>query len=70
MPAISIFSAMMWLSKAWNTLPDKTFTTCFRKCGMSEETAACAIADGDSPCAGLEEDDEDAVKTLETVYNS
>ena len=37
---------------------------------MSEETAACAIADGDSPCAGLEEDDEDAVKTLETVYNS
>ena len=70
MPAISIFSAMMWLSKAWNTLPDKTFTTCFRKCGISEETAASATADDDSPFAGLEEDDEDAIKTLETVYNS
>ena len=26
--------AMMWLSKAWNTLPDKIFTNCFRICGI------------------------------------
>ena len=26
MTAISILSAMVWLSKAWMTLPDKTFT--------------------------------------------
>ena len=62
MPAISILSAMMWLLKAWNTLPDKIFTNCFRKCGISEEAAASAIADDGNPF----EDDEDAIKTLET----
>ena len=44
-PAISILSAMMRLSKAWNTLPDKTFTNCLRKCEISEKVAASAIAD-------------------------
>ena len=66
MSAISILSAMTWLSKAWNTLPDKTFTNCFRLCGISEEAAANAIANDDNPFTGLEEDDEDAIKTLET----
>ena len=66
MPAISILSALMWLSKAWNTLSDKTSTKSFCKCGISEEAAASAIADDGNPFAGLEEDDEDAMKTLET----
>ena len=57
---------MMWLSKTWNTLPDKTFTNCFYNCGISEEAATSAIADNDNPFAGLEEDNEDAIKTLET----
>ena len=61
MPAISILSDMMWLSKAWNTLPDKTFTNCFRKCGISKEAAASAIADEGNPFAGLGEDDEDTI---------
>ena len=52
-PAISILSAIMWLLKAWNKLPDKIFTNCFRKCGISEETAASAIADDDNPFAAL-----------------
>ena len=57
---------MMWLSKAWNILPNKTFTNCFHKSGISEEAAASAIADNDNPFAGLEEDDEDIIKTLAT----
>ena len=65
MPAISILSARMWLSKGWNTLPDKTFTNCFHKFGILEEAAASANSDDDSPFAGLEEGDEDAIKILE-----
>ena len=61
MPAISILSAMMWLSKARNKLPDKTFTNCFRKYGISEETAASAIADDDNPFAALKKDNEDTI---------
>ena len=53
---------MMWLSKAWNTPPDKNFN----KCRITEEAAASAIADDENPFAGLEEYDEDAIKTLET----
>ena len=49
----------------WNTLPGKTFTSCFRKCRISEEAAASAIADNHD-LLDLEEDDEDAVKTSET----
>lgn len=64
MPVISILS-VMWFSKAWNTLPDKTFTNCFRKCGISEEAAANAIVDEKNSFAGWEEDVEYAIKTLE-----
>ena len=64
MPVISILSVMRF-SKAWNTLPDKTFTICFHKCGISEEAAANAIADEKNYFAGWEEDDEYAIKTLE-----
>ena len=56
---------MMWLSKAWNTLSDKTFTNCFRKCRILEEAAASASADDGNPFAGLE-DDEDVIHILET----
>ena len=45
---------------AWNTLPDKTFTDYFPKCGISEEAVASATADNDNPFAGLEEDNKDA----------
>ena len=69
MPAISIVCAMIWLSKAWLTLPDKIFTNCFRKCGVSVEAASSAIADDDSPFIGLEEDEKDVVKTLATNLN-
>ena len=64
MPVISILS-VMWFSKAWNTLPDKTFINCFRKCGISEEAAANNIADEKNSFAGWEEDVEYAIKTLE-----
>ena len=56
MPALSILSAMMWLLKAWNTLPDKTFTNCFRKCRISEGAATSDIADDDNPIVGFTED--------------
>ena len=60
---------MMWLSKAWMTFPDETFTNVFRKCKVSEEVAASAIADDDNPFARLEEYEEDAVNTLATDLN-
>ena len=69
MSAISILSAITWFSKAWVTLLDKTFTNCFCKCEVSEEAVACAIADNDNPFSGLQEDEEDAVKTLATDLN-
>ena len=54
---------MMWHSKAWNTLPDKTCINCFCTCGISEEVVASATADDGNLFAGLEEDTEDAIKT-------
>ena len=69
MPAISIVCAMIWLSKAWLTLPDKIFTNCFRKCRVSVEAESSAIADDDNPFIGLEEDEKDVVKTLATNLN-
>ena len=50
-PAISISSAMVWLSKAWNTLPGKTFTNCLRSCSK------CNCRQWQSFFAGLKEDD-------------
>ena len=69
MPAISILFDVMWLSNIWMTLADKTFTNCFRKCGVSKQAAASAIADGGNPYVGLEEDKENVVKTLAIDLN-
>lgn len=69
MPAIFILFDVMWLSNIWMTLADKTFTNCFRKCGVSKQAAASAIADGGNPYVGLEEDKENEVKTLAIDLN-
>ena len=53
MPAILILSAMMWLSKTWMTLLEKTFTNCFHKFGVSKEAATSAIADDGNISAEL-----------------
>ena len=37
LPTISILSAMTMLEKAWNTVLNKTFTSCFKKAGISEK---------------------------------
>ena len=60
---------MMWLSKTWMTLLEKTFTNCFHKFGVSKEAATSAIADDGNISAELYEDEEDAVKALATNLN-
>ena len=37
LPKFSILTAMFMLMKAWNSIPDGTFTNCFKKSGIPEK---------------------------------
>ena len=38
LPKFSILTAMPMLTKAWNSIPDGTFTNCFKKSEISEKS--------------------------------
>ena len=38
LPKFSILTAMMMLQKSWDSVPNQTFTNCFKKAGISYET--------------------------------
>ena len=45
---------MVMLRKAWDSIPDQTFTDRFRKAGISKKAAEIAINDDDDPFSGLD----------------
>lgn len=63
LPKISILTAMTMLNKAWGSIPDRTFLNCFRKSGISEESAEKALNDEDDPFANLDVE-EDVIEDL------
>ena len=56
-PKFSILSAMYMLKKAWDTISNQRFTSCFRKSGISEKDAEKAMNDEEDLFEGLEDDD-------------
>ena len=52
------------LMRAWNCIPDRTFTNCFKKSEISEKSMEQALNDEDDPFASLdvEEDVTDCLK--------
>ena len=63
LPTISILTAMTMLNKAWGSIPDRTFLNCFKKSGISEESAEKALNDEDDPFANLDVE-EDVIEDL------
>lgn len=63
LPKISILTAMTMLNKAWGSIPDRTFLNCFKKSGISEESAEKALNDEDDPFANLDVE-EDVIEDL------
>ena len=61
LPKFSILTAMTMLLKAWNSIPNKTFTNCFKKAGISSEAVDRALNDEDDPFAHIG-DEEDIVR--------
>ena len=53
LPKFSILIAMSMLTKVWNSIPDGTFTNCFKKSGISEKSMEKALNDDDDPFASL-----------------
>ena len=64
LPKFSILTAMTMLRKAWDSIPNKTFTNCFKKAGISTEAMERALNDEDDPSADLEVE-ENVVNDLE-----
>ena len=55
LPKFSILTAMSMLTKAWSSIPNKTFTNCFKKSGISEVSMERALNDDDhDPFASLD----------------
>ena len=54
LPKFSILTAMSILTKAWNSIPDGTFTNCSKKSGISEKSMKKALNDEDDPFASLD----------------
>ena len=42
------------LKKAWDSVPNKTFTNCFKKAGISVESMERALNDEEDPFTNLE----------------
>ena len=68
MPKVSILTAMLMLTKVWNSFPDRTFIDCFKKSGMPDATMERAIYDEDSPFRGLDVKD-DVMENLKDDLN-
>ena len=54
LPKFSILAAMSMLTKAWNSIPDGTFTNCFKNSEISEKSLEKALNDEDDPLASLD----------------
>ena len=58
LPKFSILTAMPMLTQAWNSIPDGTFTNCFKKSGISEKTIEKALNDEDYPFASSDDEED------------
>ena len=56
---------MFMLRKAWDAIPNSTFTNCFRKAGISQTSIESALREDDNPFAGLEAVEEDVLEMLQ-----
>ena len=56
-------------TKAWNSIPDRTFTNCFKKSGISEKSMEKALNDKDDPFASLDVD-EDVMECLKDDHEN
>ena len=65
LPKFSVLSAMFMLRKAWDIIPNSTFTNCFRKAGISQTTVESALREDGNPFAGLEAVEEDVLEMLQ-----
>ena len=63
LPKFSILTAMSMLTKAWSSIPNGTFTNCFKKSGISEVSMERALNDDDDPFASLDVE-EDVMEDL------
>ena len=62
LPKFSILTAMSMLSKAWSSIPNGTFTNCFKKSEISEVSMERALNDDDDPFASLDVKESDERK--------
>ena len=63
LPKFSVLTAMSMLTKAWSSIPNGTFTNCFKKSGISEVSMERASNDDDDPFASLDVE-EDVMEDL------
>ena len=59
----SILTAMSMLTKGWSSIPNGTFTNCFKKLGISEVSLEGALNDDNDPFASLDVE-EDVMEDL------
>ena len=62
LPKFSILTVMSMLSKAWSSIPNGTFTNCFKKSEISEVSMERALNDDDDPFASLDVKESDERK--------
>ena len=66
LPKFSVLSAMFMLRKAWDAIPNSTFTNGFRKAGISQTTVVeSALREDDNPFSGLEAVKENVLEMLQ-----
>ena len=63
LPKFSILTAMSILTKAWNSIPDVSFTNCFKKLGILEQSMEKIFNDEDDPFHSLDVE-EDVMERL------
>ena len=63
LPKFSILTGMSMFKKAWNSIPDSTRMTCFKKLGISEKSMEKALNDEDDPFSSLDVE-EDVMESL------
>ena len=56
LPKFSVLTAMSMLTKAWSSIPNGTFTNCFKKSGISEVSLERALNDDPFASLDVEED--------------
>ena len=63
LPKFSILTAMSILTKAWNSIPDVSFTNCFKKLGILEQSMEKIFNNEDDPFHSLDVE-EDVMERL------